>query len=67
MQKINTSRIQAVQEEAGFIVKSGAYETLNDLRSFIRNKYNLKRCIYNECAETHKLYNVVSVLGEDVL
>lgn len=67
VKKINKSRIQAVLEHAGFLVKSGEFEILNDLRSCARNKYNRKRPIQNDFSETHKLYSVVCVLGEDGL
>lgn len=50
-----------------FLVKSNVYLTLMDLISGVRNKNNRKRDIHNDCFEAHKVYNVVSVLGEEGL
>lgn len=48
-------------------MKSGEYPKLNDRRSGVRNKHNLKRKIQTDCFETHNVYNVVSIFGKDGL
>lgn len=65
--KFNSIRIQAVQKDGGFLVKSGVSLKIMELISAVKKTYNFKRGVYYDTFETNKLDEIVQFLGEDGL